>query len=174
MHGFFSTTRGFSLGLATSLISLAACTVVAPQPSATAPAAATHGERHAWDGELVCSTSDDLVIREADIRVEGNGPTVMGSCDIIIENSRIEATGVAVLVQGSGDIKVSNSVLVSGSGTAVSVMGSGDVELQNTEIAGDITIAGSGDVQAASSLIRGEVRTMGTGEFEDRGGNQWQ
>ena len=108
------------------------------------------GERAPYDGDFNCNGTDDVVIRDAIIEVDGNGPTAFGSCDITIENSQIIATGVAAVVQGSGDIRVRNSELEGGQG-GVSLVGSGDIHLENAQVSGGVSLVGSGDIHLTGS-----------------------
>ena len=68
-------------------------------PSGVGPA----GTLTAYTGPIFCAGTEDLVLSNAEISAEADGPTVQGSCNLLIENSRITAGGYGLVVQGSGE-----------------------------------------------------------------------
>ena len=141
--------------------------------SASSPAhVGPQGTLTAWNGPISCATHDDIVIKNADIYVPDNGPTVFGSCDIVIDNSRINAGGSGVVIQGSGDVVIRNSHVAGGNGSIV-IMGSGDAKIVGSHLIGDLVIMGSGDMSASGSVIQGWPSISGSGDFHDAGNNHW-
>ena len=74
-----------------------------PAAAETPPAAASGvgpaGSLTAYTGPLLCAGTEDLVLANVEINVEGDGPTVQGSCDVIIQNSRISDWFQSVLTR---------------------------------------------------------------------------
>jgi hypothetical protein len=125
-----------------------------------------------YNGPLACSGTEDLVIENADINVNGPAVAVNGACTLTIRNSRIVSHGgPAAVVSGSGDIVVSNSY-ISGQPSLI-ISGSGDIRANQSQIDGDMFISGSGDLELSGNLIHGRSSVTGTGEVRDAG-NQWQ
>lgn len=130
------------------------------------------GNLQPYNGEIACNGTEDLLIENADIRLQGPAVMVNGACTITIRNSRIVSEGgPALLVSGSGDINVSYSHIVGNPPLIVS--GSGDINAQANQIEGDIFVSGSGDITLQGNLLRGRSSVTGSGDIHDNG-NQWQ
>lgn len=190
MRHSFAFSAVLPLGLALGLASgLAACVVNPPpqnpgQPypggqggslppqSAPVTQVGPSGDLQPYNGEIACNGTEDLVIENADIRLQGPAVMVNGACTITIRNSRIVSSGgPALLVSGSGDINVSYSHIVGNPPLIVS--GSGDINAEASQIEGDLFVSGSGDISLRGNVIRGRSSVTGSGDIHDNG-NQWQ
>ena len=118
---------------------------------------------------VVCSSSDDVVIRNRVIETSGDGIVASGSCSVEIIDSRIIAGGVAVNASGSAEVHIRGS-RVEGARGGLVASGSAEIAYRGCTIVGGTRASAHGEIIDLDGSTVGSSSTTGSQTVSVSGG----